>query len=240
MSTTACNELGQPIGQAMPDWQGCRPPPRSAMEGRHVRVVPLARAQVDSLFDAYSDDTEGRVWTYLPVGPFFHRDAFEQWFDWALASNDPMFHAIVDKASGRALGVASYLRIEPSIGVIEVGYIAMAPALQKTIQATEAMFLMMRRAFGELGYRRYEWKCDDLNAASKSAALRLGFSHDGRFPQAQVYKGRNRDTAWFSVLDKDWPRLERAFECWLDDDNFDAAGCQMQSLRDLTQASRRA
>ena len=148
--------------------------------------------------------------------------------------DDPLFHAVVDRANGRATGVASYLRIEERAGVIEVGHINYAPPLQRTPASTEAMYLMMRRVFDELGYRRYEWKCDALNAPSRAAARRLGFRFEGIFRQATVYKGRNRDTAWFSVLDSEWPALKAAFERWLSPENFDEDGRQRQSLASLT------
>ena len=149
---------------------------------------------------------------------------------------DPLFHAVVDRNSGKAAGVASYLRIGPAVGVIETGHINYSPLLQRTPAATEAMYLMMRRVFDELGYRRYEWKCDSLNARSRRAAERLGFTYEGVFRQATLYKGRNRDTAWYSITDKEWPRLKYGFQAWLSPGNFDSDGCQRQSLPDLTSA----
>ncbi len=145
--------------------------------------------------------------------------------------DDPLFHAIVDSKSGSAVGVAAYMRIDAANGVIEVGHLNFSPRLQATTAATEAMYLMMRRAFDELGYRRYEWKCDSLNEASRRAASRLGFRFEGVFRQAVVYKGRNRDTAWYSVLDSEWPALKAGFERWLSPDNFDENGCQRRKLR---------
>ncbi len=144
--------------------------------------------------------------------------------------DDPLRHAVIERRSGRAVGVASLMRIDHVAGVIEVGGINYAPPLQRTPAATEAMYLMMRRVFDELGYRRYEWKCDALNAPSRAAALRLGFRYEGTFRQATVYKGRNRDTCWFSILDNEWAALKHAFERWLAPDNFDAAGQQRRSL----------
>jgi RimJ/RimL family protein N-acetyltransferase len=144
-----------------------------------------------------------------------------------------MFHAIVDRPSGRALGVAAYMRIEPAVGVIEVGHVNFSLAMQRSAIATEAMYLMMRRVFEELGYRRYEWKCDSLNAPSRSAAERFGFTYEGLFRQATVYRGRSRDTAWFSMLDREWPSLRCAYEAWLSESNFDAQGRQRVSLRDF-------
>ena len=147
---------------------------------------------------------------------------------------DPLFHAIIDLGSGKPTGVASYLRIDPQIGSIEVGHINYSPLLQRTVAATEAMYLMMVRAFDELGYRRYEWKCDNANAKSRAAAERLGFTFEGVFRQCTIYKGRNRDTAWFSMLDKEWPAVKEAFQTWLDPSNFDDTGKQKQSLSALT------
>ena len=221
------NELGQPIGFAVPGWTARRPPPRTPMEGRYCRVEPLdLDRHAAQLFDANSTDREGRIWTYLAYGPFKDIDAYRAWMRSACLGEDPLFHAIIERKSGRALGVASYLRIDPPVGVIEVGHINYSPMLQRTHAATEAMFLMMRRVFDELGYRRYEWKCDALNAPSRTAAGRFGFHFEGIFRQATIYKGRNRDSAWFSIIDKDWPRLKRAYERWLDPANFDAEGNQ--------------
>jgi RimJ/RimL family protein N-acetyltransferase len=176
---------------------------------------------------------DGRTWTYLPYGPFVDTASHRDWVAEAAAGDDPQFHAIVDAASGQALGVASYLRIAPASGSIEVGHIRYAPALQGTVAATEAMYLMMQRVFA-LGYRRYEWKCDALNAPSRRAAQRLGFSFEGVFRQATVYKGRNRDTAWYSVIDREWPALDEVFRRWLAPGNFDGGARQRESLSALT------
>ena len=223
------NELGQPIGSPLPHWTAR--PPRSAMEGRFSRVEPIdpARHAAD-LHAAYLLDNDGRNWTYLPYGPFAHFEEYRDWLERAATSDDPLVHCIIESRSNRAVGVASFMRIDPSAGVIEVGGINYAPPLQRTPAATEAMYLMMRRVFDELGYRRYEWKCDSLNAPSRAAALRLGFHYEGMFRQATVYKARNRDTCWFSILDSEWPALKAAFERWLDPGNFHAAGRQRQSL----------
>ena len=146
------------------------------------------------------------------------------------AGADPLFHAIIDNQSGKAVGVAAFLRIDPANGVMEVGHINYSPRLQRTVMATEAMALMMRRVFDELGYRRYEWKCDSLNAPSRAAAKRLGFGYEGTFRQAIVYKGRNRDSAWFSITDREWPILRTEYDRWLAPDNFDAEGRQRSRL----------
>jgi RimJ/RimL family protein N-acetyltransferase len=225
------NEAGQPIGDPVANWTTRPQPPRTPMTGRYCRVEPLdvARHAAD-LFEANAADVTGRNWTYLSIEAPPTLDAYRAWLTHMTAKDDPFFHAIVDRETERAVGVASYLRIDPPQGVIEVGHINFSPRLQRTRAATEAMFLMMRRVFDELGYRRYEWKCDSLNAPSRAAAARLGFTFEGVFRQALVYKGRNRDTAWFSILDREWPARAAAFERWLDPANFDAAGRQRRSL----------
>lgn len=228
------NAYGQPIGFPVPGWRPRQRPPRTPLEGRTCRIEPLdVRRHAAQLHDANMAAPDGRDWTYLSYGPFQAPEAYYKWAEWAAASPDPFFHAILDRASGRALGVASLMRIDPENGVIEVGHINYSAALQHTIAATEAMYLLMRRVFDELGYRRYEWKCDALNARSRAAALRLGFIYEGIFQQAVVYKGRNRDTAWFAMLDRDWPALKRAYEQWLAPANFDPKGRQCHRLADL-------
>jgi RimJ/RimL family protein N-acetyltransferase len=203
------------------------------MQGRLCRLEPLDVAKhAAALHEAHAADREGRNWTYLPYGPFASAAEYARWVEWAVAQGDPQFFAIVDGATGQPVGTASYLRIEPAMGVIEVGHLAFSPALQRRPAATEAMYLMMRRVFDELGYRRYEWKCDALNAPSRRAAERLGFRYEGTFRQAVVIKGRNRDTAWFSILDREWPALKVAFERWLDPANFDGAGAQRRRLEE--------
>jgi len=209
------------------------------MQGRLCRLEPLEPARhAADLFAANSLDAEGHNWTYLPVGPFRSFEDYRGWLDTVARADDPLFHAIVDLATGRAVGVAAFMRVDRANGVIEVGNINYSPLLQRKPAATEAMFLMMCRVFDELGYRRYEWKCDALNAPSRAAALRLGFEYEGLFRQAVVYKGRNRDTAWFSVIDRDWPALRRAYEAWLAPDNFDAQGKQRRSLAEAIAAAR--
>ncbi len=228
------NHLGQPIGFAVPNWVPARLPPRTVMEGHWCRVEPVDVARHGAaLFAAYAEDAEGRIWTYMGYGPFASLAEFQQWLAATCLGDDPLFHAVVEGASGRALGVASYLRAQPGIGAIEVGHINYAPPLQRGTAATEAMFLMMARVFDELGYRRYEWKCDALNEASRRAATRLGFVFEGVFRQAMLYKGRNRDTAWYAITDRDWPALKRAYEAWLEPANFDAAGAQKARLSEF-------
>jgi RimJ/RimL family protein N-acetyltransferase len=201
------------------------------MLGRFARVEPLdPAAHAAALHAANARDVDNGMWAYLPQEPFASESAYRAWADAAAGSADPLFFAIVDLHSGEARGVASYLRLDPENGVIEVGHIAYSPALQRTTAATEAMYLMMRRVFDELGYRRYEWKCNALNAGSRAAAERLGFTYEGTFRQAKVVKGRNRDTAWFSVIDREWPRVKAGFEAWLAPSNFDADGRQRSPL----------
>ena len=224
------NELGQPIGEPVSGWTPRERPPRTPMVGRWCRLEPLDPARhAAQLHAANATDGDGRMWTYLTMEPFASEEAYRAWADRAAASEDPLFHAILD-ALGRAVGVATFMRIDPAMGVIEVGNIAYSPLLQRTAAATEAMYLMMRRAFDERGYRRYEWKCDALNAPSRAAAERLGFHYEGLFRQALVYKGRNRDTAWYSITDKEWPARKAAFEAWLDPANFDVDGRQRRAL----------
>ena len=228
------NSLGLPIGFPLPNWKPALAPPRAPISGVWCRLEPIdLQHHGDALFEAFSEDTENRIWSYLPYGPFENAVVLTRWIEETCLGSDPLFHAIVDQSSNKALGVASYLRINPAVGVIEVGHINYAPMLQKTPAGTEAMYLMMRRVFEELGYRRYEWKCDALNATSRQAAERLGMTFEGVFRQATMYKGRNRDTAWFSILDREWPRMKSAFETWLTPENFRQDGEQINSLCDL-------
>jgi len=233
--TNLRNALDQPVGPPLADWTAPPRPPREPMAGRLCRVEPLDPGRHgEALYRANSLDTNGRNWTYLNYGPFDSFAAYRRWMEEFCLGEDPLFHAIVDSATGTAAGVASYHRIDPKAGVIEVGHINYSPLLQRNPAATEAMYLMMKRAF-ELGYRRYEWKCDSLNAPSRAAAQRLGFSFEGIFRQATIYKGRSRDTAWYAAIDKEWPELERAFLRWLDPANFDAQGRQGIRLSTLTE-----
>jgi RimJ/RimL family protein N-acetyltransferase len=226
--------LGLPIGAEVKGWAGAARPPREPMIGRTCRIEPLDPPRhAAQLHAANTLDATHRNWTYLPYGPFPTLEEYTRWLDGVAAAADPMFHAIVDLETNDAVGVASYLRIDPDAGSIEVGHINYSPRLQRTIGATEAMYLMMKRAFA-LGYRRYEWKCHWLNAPSRAAAQRLGFSYEGIFRQARVDKGRNRDTAWYAMIDKEWPALDRAFQQWLDPRNFDSSGRQLTSLTALT------
>jgi RimJ/RimL family protein N-acetyltransferase len=224
------NDTPPPVGRPVPGWTRRAWPPRSSMTGRYCVVEPLDPPRhASGLFSAYALDSSGRGWTYFPYGPFAEEAAFREWLDGMAAKDDPFFHAILD-SSGEAVGVASFMRISPDTGSIEVGHIHYSPKLKQSRAATEAMYLMMRRAFDELAYRRYEWKCDSLNAPSKRAAERLGFTYEGTFRQHVVSKSRNRDTAWYSIVDHEWPAIKRAMEAWLDPSNFDARGVQRTRL----------
>src|SRR5215467_11845714 len=229
----------RPTGRPVSGWTARPRPPRTPIEGRFCRVEPLESTRhAADLFAANALESTGRNWTYLMQEPFHDLDAYRDWLAQVAKADDPLFHAIVDLATGKAVGVAAFMRIDRANGVIEVGNINYSPLLQRAPAATEAMFLMMRRVFDELGYRRYEWKCDALNAPSRAAALRLGFRYEGLFRQAVVYKGRNRDTAWFSIIDGDWPALARAYRQWLGPDNFDADGRQRRRLSACIAAHR--
>ena len=230
-SNTQRNHLGQPVGFPLPGWTPRPMPPRTPMAGRFARVELLdPDRHAADLFAANAEDREGRNWTYYNYGPFATLDDYRRWVDGSCRDATRLFHAIVDRASGRAVGVAAYANIQPANGTIEVGALNFSPPLQRRPAATEAMYLMMRRVFDELGYRRYEWKCDSLNLPSRAAAARLGFRYEGLFRQAMITRGNNRDTAWFAIIDLEWPVLRAAFEGWLDPGNFDAAGRQLRNL----------
>ncbi|KNG93612.1 GNAT family N-acetyltransferase [Pseudaestuariivita atlantica] len=227
---------GPDLGTPVPDFT---PPPRPGDQpliGNRVRLEVLrADAHAARLYRSY--DGHPHVWDYMPYGPFSSSSQYHRWVRETEEADDPRFYAIYDQTAQAYAGVASYLRITPQAGTIEVGHICLSPALQGTREATEAMVLMMAWAF-EAGYRRYEWKCNALNAASRRAAQRLGFSYEGVFRQAAVIKGRNRDTAWFSIIDSEWPALKEAYAAWLAPSNFDAEGRQKERLSDLTRLVR--
>ena len=232
--TRELNVLGQEVGLLVANWTPPLFPSYEVMEGRLCRVASVVPDRdAASLYQANSLDKEGRMWTYLPYGPFASFDLYRSWLRVSVLTADPQFYAIIDKTTNQAIGIAAYLRIEPKNGSIEVGHLNFSPLLQKTPIATEAMYLMMKRAF-DLGYRRYEWKCNALNKPSRHAAQRLGLSYEGVFRQATVSKGRNRDTAWYAAIDEEWPALKTAFEQWLAVSNFDEQGKQKLSLSALT------
>lgn len=223
------NRIGLPVDKEL-----CWRPEWAVLEGAYTRLEPLdANRHVQQLFDAF--DGHDDLWTYMPHGPFETIQDLQEWIESVQNKDDPMFFAVINRKTGQAVGVASYLRIDPSARSIEVGWITFSPSLQRSVVATEAMYLMMRNAF-ELGYRRYEWKCNALNEASMAAAERLGMTFEGVFRKATVVKGRNRDTAWFAIVDDDWPAVRSAMESWLARGNFDEAGRQISSLSGATRA----
>lgn len=225
------NVYGQDIGAAVENWTPRQPPSSAPMQGRLCRLEHLdPERHADALYAAYAAAPDGRDWTYMAVERFADRAAYQTFITAQAASTDPLHYAILDRAGERPLGTASLMRIDPANGVIEVGHIAFAPDLQRTPAGSEALYLIMCRVFDELGYRRLEWKCDALNAPSRRAALRYGFVFEGVFRQALVTKGRNRDTAWFSIIDRDWPAARKAFETWLSPSNFDENGRQRRTL----------
>lgn len=227
------NEFDQIVGHSVIDWTPCLLPNLTKQHGRFCSVEPLlVDTHGPELFDVLCVNNEPS-WTYLPKEYFKTYSSFKAWLDSELSRPDQRFYTIVDKKRRQAVGMCAYLRINPDHGVIEIGCINFAPFLKQTPAATESMYLMMCHAFDDLGYRRYEWKCNNLNEASKKAALRLGFKFEGVFRQSNVFKNRNRDTAWFSILDNEWPDIKTRLQRWLSHDNFDVDGQQIKRLSDI-------
>ncbi|GAA0493944.1 MULTISPECIES: GNAT family N-acetyltransferase [Tatumella] len=231
--TDRINKFGQPIGLPVDTWQPAKLPEAVTLTGHYCQLQPLdSQRHEQDLCQALQCETGGEsLWTYMFSGPFTSRQHFHEYIRAAANSRDPFHFAVIDNATGKATGSLSLMRIDTANGVAEAGHVMFSPQLQRTPLSTEAQYLLMRYAFDTLGYRRYEWKCDSLNTPSRNAALRLGFRFEGIFRQAMVYKGRNRDTAWFSVTDEEWPGLRSAFTQWLSADNFDSAGQQRYPLR---------
>jgi RimJ/RimL family protein N-acetyltransferase len=226
------NAFGQTVGVALPHWFACAMPVKTVLAGRYCRLEPLcAERHARQLYEAehHSEDAD---WTYTQYGPFPSYAGYHEWLAPLEHKNDPVFFAIIDEARNAAMGISAYQAVRAGVGVLECGHVKFSSALQRTRAATEAMYLMMSNAF-DLGYRRYEWKCDSLNLRSRKAAERLGFTLEGIFRQATIQQGRNRDTAWYSILDSEWPALQVAFETWLDPSNFDAQGLQLHSLSSI-------
>ena len=220
------NQFGQLIGDALPDWQPRPYPQRVVLEGQYCRLEPLSLQHADALFAAHQQAADTRNWTWLLREP----EEYRQWIAGVESLQDPLHFAVIDIPTQQPVGSLALMRIEPNHGVMEVGHVHFSPLLSRTPASTEAQWLLMRYAFETLGYRRYEWKCNSFNDPSRRAALRLGFQFEGRFRQALVIKGHNRDTDWFSIIDGEWPALDRAFQAWLAADNFTADGKQRQSL----------
>lgn len=225
------NDFAQPIGEPVPGWQPAQLPGSAPLVGRYCRIERVdVERHAEDLFQAYSEATDARDWTYLNVGPFESLQAYREHLTKMAASADPMHHAVIDLATGKAIGTLALMRIDTANGVIEVGHVTYSPRLKQTRVATEAMALLLKYVFDDLGYRRFEWKCDSLNQPSRTAALRYGFKFEGIFRQAIVYRGRNRNTAWFSIIDSEYPALRKGFAQWLDERNFDAEGNQVERL----------
>jgi RimJ/RimL family protein N-acetyltransferase len=228
-----------PIGDEV-DWTPARRPERGALEGRLVRLRPVdPEHDAEPLFrSSHPPAGDPEHWTYLPYGPYEDAAGLRARLEETAPSEDPLFLTIELLPEGQPAGIASYLRITPDHGTIEIGHIWFGAELRRSAAATEAIFLLAREAFDELGYRRLEWKCNALNQASRRAAERFGFRFEGVFRQHQVVKGRNRDTAWFAITDDEWPALRAAYEEWLAPENFDGEGRQMRALGDLIAAQR--
>ncbi|MFJ6793647.1 GNAT family N-acetyltransferase [Streptomyces sp. NPDC091268] len=232
------NEYGQPVGEPLPDWSPRPLPGAVTLRGDRCRLEPLnADRHAADLYAAYSSGPDHRDWTYMAAGPFEDEAAYRRHAEAAAAGSDPRHYAVIDLGRERAVGTLSLMRQTPVHGVVEVGNVMFSPLMKRSPISTEAQYLAMRYAFDDLGYRRYEWKCDSLNAPSRRTAERLGFTFEGVFRQAVVYKGRNRDTAWYSVLDTQWPAVERALRSWLAPENFDADGVQRRTLADVRAAA---
>ena len=221
--------------QPLLDWQPVPAPAHESLDGQYVRLEPLDPARHgDDLWQALQGpESDPALWDYLPYGPFSERAAFDSWLSGHAASRDPLFFSVVDLYQRRVVGLLSYLRIAPKDGCIEIGHIAFGRAMQRSPASTEAVYLLAKLALGTLGYRRLEWKCNAANVRSMRAAERLGFRYEGLFRQHMVVKGRNRDTAWFSILDSEWPACNAAFERWLAADNFSVDGQQTQRQEEL-------
>lgn len=222
------------LGEEVTGWRQPPMPENLRFTGNHVSLTPLSlERHAAALYEAFRADREGRLWDYLSYGPFDSLKDFEAWVETYQGKSDPYFFAIERLDQGKVCGVVSFMRISPKDGTIEVGHINFSPQLQRSVAATEAMYLMMQWAF-DSGYRRYEWKCNALNRASRRAAQRFGFSYEGIFRQATIVKGHNRDTAWFAAIDKEWPILKQAYQTYLSSENFDEQGVQKVSLSSLT------
>lgn len=224
------NQFGQPIGEELVDWQPRQHPDRVGLNGRYCRLEPLRVEHAGALFAAYQQAEDTRSWTWLLREPDTTIAEYSQWIASVCELSDPIHFAVIDNQTQLPVGSLALMRIDHKNGVVEVGHVHFSPLMSRSPLSTEAQYLLMRYVFDALGYRRYEWKCNSLNEPSRRAALRLGFQYEGRFRQALVVKGHNRDTDWFSILDKEWQALECAFQNWLATDNFTADGKQIRSL----------
>ncbi|MCF6688832.1 GNAT family N-acetyltransferase [Raoultella terrigena] len=227
------NHFGQPVGDALPDWQPRPAPQRQTLQGRLCYLEPLAGKHAEALFAAHRLAPDTRSWTWLLREPDSSVEEFSAWVAGVAELKDPLHFAVIDRQTRLPVGSLALMRIDANNGVVEVGHVHFSPLLSRTAMATEAHWLLMRYAFDTLGYRRYEWKCNSLNEPSRRAARRLGFHYEGRFRQALVIKGHNRDTDWFSIIDTEWPQIDSAMQKWLASDNFSADGQQIRTLESL-------
>lgn len=238
MSSTF-NEFQQPVGLALPDWQGARFPTAQHITGRYCKLERInVERHAKTLYDAYCDTPDSRDWTYLATGPFTTFDSFLSYLTKIATQTDPMHFAVIDLASMQAVGTLALMRIDATNGVIEVGWVTYSSRMKRSRVSTEVMSLLLDYVFEGLGYRRVEWKCDALNAPSRAAATRFGFTFEGIFRQAVVVHQRNRDTAWYSIIDSEYPALREAFTLWLDEGNFDSKGQQIKRLATLINNER--
>ncbi|KAJ6005072.1 hypothetical protein N7540_012871 [Penicillium herquei] len=221
--------MTRPLGAAVDD-HPARPPPSTSFTGRSVRLEKLDPRHTDDLYEAIGLPEYSALWDYIGDGPFQDKEAFIPYIERISKSPDPYLYALIDLKSNKAVGFFSLMRIDQPNRVVEIGFVVFSPLLQRTTAATEAFYLITSTVFNDLGYRRFEWKCNDLNEPSKKAAVRFGFQPEGVFRQHMIVKGQNRDTAWFSILDSEWPALSKSFEKWLDPQNFDAEGKQRSTL----------
>jgi RimJ/RimL family protein N-acetyltransferase len=228
------NQFGQLLGHLVENWIPCQRPARAPIQGRYCILEPIEiNKHAVKLFDVLAIDNQGESWTYLPYGPFDTISEFKDWLIKTMSDNDTLLYAILDIKTQEPIGISGYLRMNPEHGVIEIGHLHFSALLKQTSLATEAIYLMLQHAFDELKFRRCEWKCNDLNEPSRRAAERFGFTFEGIFRQNYVFKNRNRDTAWFSIIDNEWPILKEKFDKWLHPNNFSAAGKQILKLAQL-------
>lgn len=228
------NQFGQLLGTLVENWSPRQKLAKTIMQGRYCVLEPIEiNKHAVKLFNVLAIDNQGESWTYLPYGPFDTFNEFKDWLAITMSDNDTLLYAILDAKTQEPTGISGYLRMNPEHGVIEIGHLHFSALLKRTSLATETIYLMLRHAFDEQGYRRCEWKCNNLNEPSRQAAERFGFTFEGIFRQNYVFKNRNRDTAWFSIIDSEWPALKEKFEKWLHPNNFCAAGKQILKLIEI-------
>jgi RimJ/RimL family protein N-acetyltransferase len=228
------NQFGQFLGDRIDNWTACQRPKKRILQGQYGILEPMNIAKHSCmLYDALTFDNQGESWTYLPYGPFATLKEFQGWLVTLIKNKDTLLYAIINAQTKQVIGMVSYINIRPEHGVIEIGDVHFSTLLKRTPLATEAIYLLLHQMFEELQYRRCEWKCNSLNKASQYAAERFGFKFEGIFRQHYVFKSRNRDTAWFSILDSEWDGLKKKFEKWLNSNNFDSLGHQITRLSEI-------